>query len=301
MSWEDTFKSWAQGPSQTEQEKCEHAESVVKRIIRADSRLSELPIRVFTQGSYSARTNVRLDSDVDICVCLQQTFFYDLTFSPSKNSADHGIGPASIQYPYFKNLVGAALIRELGQAGVKRGNKAFDVHANTYRIDADVVAAFEHRRYLGTADYNGNAPYEAGIEFHPDNGNSVINWPDHNLQNGIAKNDRTGRKYKRVIRILKRMRNAMQADGISAAQGVASFLIESLVWNVADTHFLSESYTGIIRSVLAESFNSTLKAESCSGWVEVNERKFLFHATQPWTREQAHGFLSAAWDYVGFK
>jgi hypothetical protein len=301
MSWEDTFKSWAQGPSQTEQQKCENAESVVKRIIHGDSRLSELSIRVFTQGSYSARTNVSHDSDVDICVCLQQTFFYDLTFSPSKNPADHGIGPASILYPDFKNLVGAALVRELGQNGVTRGNKAFDVHANTYRIDADVVPAFEHHRYLGTADFNGNAPHETGTEFQPDNGGRVINWPDHNHENGIAKNDRTGRKYKRAIRILKRLRNAMQADSVSAAQGVASFLIESLVWNVADTHFFSESYTGIIRSILAEAFNGTLKAESCSSWVEVNERKFLFHATQPWTREQAHEFLSAAWDYVGFK
>jgi len=300
MTWEDTFKSWAQGPSQTEQEKCERAESLITGIIRRDPRLSQLPIRVFTQGSYSARTNVRLDSDVDICVCLQQTFFYDLTFSPSKNPADHGIGPASIHYPEFKNLVGAALIRELGQAGVTRGNKAFDVHANTYRIDADVVAAFEHHRYLGIADYNGNAPHELGTEFHPDNGGQVINWPDHNRQNGIAKNDRTGRKYKRVIRILKRLRNAMQAEGISAAQGVASFLIESLVWNVADPHFRSESYAAIIRSVLAEAFNGTLTVESCSAWVEVNERKYLFHPTQPWTREQAHSFLAAAWDYLGF-
>jgi hypothetical protein len=35
-------------------------------------------------------------------------------------------------------------------------------------------------------------------------------------------------------------------------------------------------------------------------WLEVNDVKYLFHSTQPWTKEQAHAFVSAAWDYVGF-
>jgi hypothetical protein len=34
------------------------------------------------------------------------------------------------------------------RGAVQRGNKAFDVHANTYRVDADVVAAFEYRWYF---------------------------------------------------------------------------------------------------------------------------------------------------------
>lgn len=295
MTWEATFASWAQGPSATEQQKCENAESVIKRIIRNDPELSELPIRVFTQGSYRARTNVRLDSDVDICVCLQDTFFSDLTFSDSQSLADHGIVDATMTYSRFKDLVGGALIRELGQAGVTRGNKAFDVHANTYRIDADVVPAFEHRRYLN------RFRYESGIEFRPDKGGRVINWPEQTHENGVAKNDRTNRKYKRTIRILKRLRNAMQEDDVAVAHNVSSFLIESLVWNAADVRFAFDSYTSIVREVLAETFNETLTPEGCSDWGEVNERKYLFRGGQPWAREQAHNFLSAAWDYVGFE
>jgi hypothetical protein len=295
MSWETTFSSWAQGPSPTEQQKCENAESVIKRIVRNDPKLSLLDIRVFPQGSYCARTNVRLDSDVDICVCLQDTFSYDLAFSHSKDPAAHGIYPATMDYREFKDLVEEALVSELGREGVTRGNKAFDVHANTYRIDADVVAAFEHRRYLDTTRY------ESGIEFYPDNGGKIINWPDYNYDNGVAKNNRTARKYKRVIRILKRLRNAMQDTGITAAQDIASFLIESLVWNAPDVRFAGDSYTRILREVLAETFNATLTPESCSEWREVNERKYLFRGGQPWTREQAHNFLSAAWDHVGFE
>jgi hypothetical protein len=301
MTWEDTFESWAQGPSQTEEEKCEHAESVISRVIRNDPKLSPLSIRVFTQGSYRARTNVRLDSDVDICVCLMDNFFYDLAFSGSQEPGDHEIGSATMDYSEFKNLVGAALVRALGREGVTRGNKAFDVHANTYRIDADVVPAFEHRRYLKPRDYYGTPRYLSGVEFRPDNGGQVINWPEQTYQNGVAKNDRTRRKYKRTIRILKRMRNAMQADRILAARDIGSFLIESLVWNAPDSSFAYPRYTDILRSILAHTFNGTISQEACNEWGEVNELKYLFRGGQSWTREQAHNFLSAAWDYVGFE
>jgi hypothetical protein len=43
--------------------------------------------------------------------------------------------------------VQAALVRKFGLAGVHRGDKAFDIHANTYRVDADVVATFAHGQY----------------------------------------------------------------------------------------------------------------------------------------------------------
>ncbi len=36
--------------------------------------------------------------------------------------------------------------QQVRKFGVTRGSKAFDVHANSYRVDADVVACFEHRR-----------------------------------------------------------------------------------------------------------------------------------------------------------
>ncbi|HKB58323.1 MAG TPA: hypothetical protein VKC51_12125, partial [Lacunisphaera sp.] len=58
--------------------------------------------------------------------------------------------------------------------------------------------------------------------------------------------------------------------------------------------------TDDVQNILAYTFNNTLKAEDCKGWGEVNDLHYLFHAGQPWTREQAHAFLSAAWDYLEF-
>src|SRR5947207_2245798 len=72
---EDTFVSWAKGPGTTEADKCRNAETAIKKAIAADAKLSQMDISVFAQGSYPSRTNVRLDSDVDICVRYNQAFF----------------------------------------------------------------------------------------------------------------------------------------------------------------------------------------------------------------------------------
>jgi hypothetical protein len=44
-----------------------------------------------------------------------------------------------------------------------------------------------------------------------------------------------------------------------------------------------------------------MKSQDCTEWGEINELKYLFRISQPWTMEQAHAFVSAAWDYLGFK
>jgi hypothetical protein len=292
MSWEDTFTTWSKGPGTTEQQKCENAESVISRILKADRRLANIPFRVFTQGSYRARTNVRQDSDVDICVLHTNAFFHQL--APGAVDPTSHLPSAEPSFPDFKMLVHAALAAELGALGVTRGNKAIDVHANSYRIDADVVPAFEHRYY-----YNAGT-HATGIEFRPDSGGRVINWPEQTRANGIAKHERTARQYKRAIRILKRLRNKMQDENIATAHDIASFLIECLVWNAPDSAFNHNTYTAVIRDVLMHTFNNTINDADCQEWGEVNEIKYLFRPSQPWTREQAHKFLSAAWDYIGF-
>jgi hypothetical protein len=170
---------------------------------------------------------------------------------------------------------------------------------DTYRVDADVVAAFEHRRYTGLY---GNIPlYDKGIEFVTDAGNRVVNWPEQSHSNGVNKNDLTSRKYKASVRILKRLRNKMQEEGIIQAKDIGSYLIASLVWNVPNEQFNSTYHVPNIRNVLAHTFNNTLNDEACGTWGEVNELKYLFNPTQGWTRQQAHDFLSAAWDYMGLE
>jgi hypothetical protein len=295
MGWEDTFTTWSQPPGKTEQEKCDNAVTAVRRAIAAHSTLSQMEVEVSPQGSYRARTNVRQDSDVDICVCLKSVVFCD--YPPEKSNSDYGMKDSDIEFGTYKNWVQEALEEWFGAGSIKRGKKAFDVHENTYRVDADVLPAWQYRRYWGS-DWQ---QYHRGIAFLTDAGVRIENWPQQNYDSGVAKNEATGRRYKALIRILKNLRNKMQEDKIAAAKDVASFLIECLVWNVPNDDFGQDTLTGDVRNVLAHTFNQTLKFETCKEWGEVNELKYLFRLGQPWTLAQAHAFLDAAWDYVGFK
>lgn len=298
MSWEDTLSTWAKPPSATEQVKADNAERIVREALASDPALSQYNIRVFAQGSYKASTNVRLDSDVDICVLCDNTFFYDLTFSDMTEDMVPGDAP-SLTYPNFRNMVEGALTRRFGRGRVSRSNKAFDVHANTYRLDADVVAAFELRRFKKLGP-RGEITWTGGIAFLPDSGGRIENWPEQTYNNGVLKNNETSRRYKRVIRILKHLRNRMQDDGIAAANDIGSFLIESLVWNVPNGEFERESYRAIIRAVLAHTFNNTRKDEDCAEWGEVNELKYVLRG-QPVLRARVNAFIDAVWNELSFE
>lgn len=297
---EDTFSAWAQGPSKSEIERCENAETAVRKAVAADADLSKLDLTVFAQGSYKARTNVRQDSDVDVCVRYNGGFYDD--YPEGKTRADFGNLDGSLAFSDFKNVVGRALNKYFGSDAVARGKKAFDVHANTYRIDADVVPAYEYRYYTGRVNSDGTHHYHSGIAFYADENGRIVNWPKQTYVNGVSRNDDTGRRYKRIIRILKRLRNKMQEDKIPEASNIASFLIESLVWNAPPVEtFQHDTYTADVRYVIANIWNRTCKDQDCSEWGEVNELKYLFRASQPWTRQQANQFLHAAWEYAGYK
>lgn len=296
---EETFVLWSQGPSQTETQKCENAERAIRKAIDDDSNLNSLDISVFAQGSYRARTNIRQESDVDICVRCNDAFFGD--YPEGKTREDFGFGASSLHFSDFKNMVETALKNYFGAANVARGNKAFGLHANTYRIEADVVPTFEHRRYTGRINPNGSNNYEEGVAFKTDGGVLIRNWPEQNYQNGVRKNNECNRHYKRVVRILKNLRCQMKDENIAEANNVGSFLIECLVWNAPNSSFFHSTYTADLREVLAHIFNKTLNDVDCNEWGEINELKYLFRQSQPWTRQQAHIFLSKAWDYIGYQ
>ena len=117
---------------------------------------------------------------------------------------------------------------------------------------------------------------------------------------GTAKNDRTNRRYKRVVRILKRLENEMVDQGIIKV--VPSFLIESSVWNVPNDNFAVDGWTARVRNALAHIYNGT-RSNACvssDDWLEANGIKYLFHASQGWSYQDAHSFADKAWDYIGF-
>ena len=295
--WESIFATWSQGPGKTEQERAENAKKQIKQAIGASDKLRNRDITVFTQGSYRNRVNVRQDSDVDIGVLCFDTYFPEYPDDNVEMELDKSSDPATYKYETFKNELEEALVARFGRAEVTRGSKAFDIKANTHRVESDVAAFFEHKRYTSSTHHH------SGVEMIPDDYKSpnIINWPEQHYENGVSKNDATARRYKRAVRILKKLSNEMAANGIQSAKEAPSFLAECLVFNASNSCFEYLTFKRMIREVLAELFNNTRPSEECSEWGEVNELKYLFGTPQPWTKESAHQFLSDAWDYIGYE
>lgn len=296
-NWESVFTTWAQGPSNTEQEKAENAERQIRQAIQASPKLQNRNIKVFTQGSYRNRVNVRRDSDVDVGVVCFDTFFPEYPDDNVKAILEKSLSDGVYTYALFKNELEEALVARFGPAAVSRGSKSFDIKENTYRVESDVAAFFEHRRYTSASSYL------SGVEMIPDDYKPpmVRNWPEQHYSNGVSKNDATSRRFKRVVRILKTLSNEMSSNGIQSAKEAPSFLVECLVFNASNPCFNYSTYKQMVRAVLAELFNNTITDENCSEWGEVSELKYLFKGSQPWTRQSAHQFLSDAWDYIGYE
>jgi len=294
--WIQVFSAWAQGPSQTELDKCSNAESAIKKAIEASNALAGRDVNVFAQGSYKNRTNVKADSDVDICARCNSVYFTD--YLDGITQQEVGLIDSSYAFRQFKDDVQTALQNFFGSSVVRRGNKAFNIHESRTRVDADVVPAFEYRSYFR---FSGQIYHSTGIGILPDNGARIINYPEQHYQNGVKKNDETNRHFKRIVRIFKRLRNEMADRGISIAANVPSFLLECLVWNVPNAKFSPDSYKADLRESIIFLFNGTRDDASCSSWREVNDIKPLFGSTQKWNRQHVNEFMKAAWNYAEYE
>lgn len=300
--WESTFAQWAMPPGKTEQDRLENAAQVIRAALKADDKLRPVTM-VYLQGSYRNRVNVRQDSDVDLGILYTGNSF-GVQYPEGMGDTDFGNSAASYTSRQFKDDVGRVLIRHFGEGAVDRGNKAFDVSANTYRVEADVVPTFVHRRY------SKNGWYICGVQLNPDNGGRIENWPERlyddvhwpkqHYEKGVDKNTATKRRYKGNVRILKKLRNEMEDNGIPEAVPVTGFVIECMTWNVPNDRFGNLTWDQDIQRVLRFLWNNTKDDAGCSEWGEVSDLKYLFRASST-KRQQAHAFINAAWDYVGVR
>lgn len=195
-------------------------------------------IKLFVQGSYANNTNVRTQSDVDVAVIQEETFrtHYRTSSVYPQTDLDYGFVASGPQQKKFKDEVQECLVRKFGR-DVERKNKSIKIHGNTYRKDADSVPCMRYRDYSN--DYRKDeSNYIAGVVIFPDDGGTIINYPEQHIANGKSKNVSTNHHYKKMVRIMKKMRYLMQDANIYAASNVSSFALESLLWNIPDTHYL---------------------------------------------------------------
>src|SRR5690349_2812226 len=68
MSRENTLKVWSQRPSDTEQDRIDRTERMVREAISHSPDYRVKNATVFAKGSVKMRTNIRKTSDIDLCV-----------------------------------------------------------------------------------------------------------------------------------------------------------------------------------------------------------------------------------------
>ena len=299
--WEGIFSAWAQPPAQTEEQRSENAIRGIRNAISHSSKLKQRRLKVFTQGSYRNRVNVRNDSDVDIGVMLYEYFLWQVP--EGKTPADYNIRLGDYSFSQFKDDLEDALVAHFGRAAVTRGNKAFSVRGNTYHVEADVVPLFEFRQYWEHGDYR------AGVALLTDKeGRKIENYPERlvdywpqtplHYENGNSKNTATTRRYRGLVRILKKIRNEMESADSSSAKAIPGYLLECMTWNVPNVTFAGATWDARVQAVLRHLWYNDM---NCGSWFEVDGIKYLFHTSQPWTRAAAHTFIGEAWNFVGVR
>lgn len=296
---EETFLAWTKPPSDSEESKCENAVKSIKEAIKGDAALAKYQLDIFAQGSYANNTNVRLNSDVDVCVQTLNVFFGD--YPENKGHTDFGNLDSELNFFTFKKEIGDTLKYHFGEAYIREGKKAFDILESGSRIEADAVPCFEHRRYTGNKDQRGNYIYYSGIQFITKEGISVVSWPKQHRVNGISKNDATGTKFKKIVRILRRLNYKMCDDGVPDIDHVTGYLLECLCWNLDNAYFTESSYVTVIREILVKLYEATKHVGTVSEWTEISGMKWLFRGSKPWEVSHVHNWTYVAWNYLGFK
>jgi predicted nucleotidyltransferase len=289
---EERVNIWAQALSETEETKCQNAIRLVTEALREKFGNS---VTIIHQGSHKNRTNVRVESDVDIAVVYDNIYFSDIN---ALTLADRGAHLSSLTTPsytfeQFKSDVHEALNIKFGVVFTARKNKCIRVTGNTYRVHADVVPTFVLKRYASL-----NRQTHTGIGFITDNGGSVIHsYPQLHYDNGVQKNTRTSQSYKAVVRILKNVRNELVDAGIIARDSMPSFFLECLVWNAPDSCFQNATYREDARTVIAKIWGDMRTLATSNDYKEVSEMKWLLREAHR-TPAQAEAFMLAAWNYL---
>jgi hypothetical protein len=248
---------------------------------------------IFLQGSYKNDTNLYGDSDVDVVIRLNQTFFTDLgelseedkkLWSSARSDADYTL-------QQFKTDVTTWLTKKYGN-DVQPGTKAIFIKGSGSRRNADVLVCAKLRRYYRFKSWDDQS-YIEGICFFRSDGTRIDNFPTQHSDNCTKKHQDTKNWFKQTVRIYKNLRNTL-IEKKKIADGLApSYFLEGLLWNVPEIQF---------GGTQQQNFKDTLdwlNKTDRSKFACANDLYYLFHSTSPvtWRAENCEKFLSTAIDY----
>jgi hypothetical protein len=278
---------------------------MVSAAITANDWLTLQGVSVARQGSYHNNTNVRREADIDLRVVHPslRVEYADNVHIPYANTAlAYDDAPLTFDQIFtgLRTNLAANFRLRFGEPNVRVGNKAIRIKGVTgSRAEIDVVPAIRFHHVTWIDDASRYQRWE-GVAILGRNGRWTRNFPEQHAANGKAKRARTANRFKKVVRIFKRLRADMTAHG--AFQGNApSFLVECLVYSVEDSYFLVESDDRYerVRRVTRRIAELLANEQAADRLTEINGLKWLFHNDQAWTRADARTFAGAASAYLG--
>jgi hypothetical protein len=248
--------------------------------------------KVFLQGSYGNDTNIYAESDVDVVIRYDGAFFHDINERPTdEQAAFNAAYPKNGTYSYndFKEHVRQALRAKFGDSA-KPGTKAIRIEGNDNRRNADVIVAFENRRY-----YKFKASYDeshvTGMCFFASDGMRIANYPKQHSENLTAKHQATGNKFKPLARIFKNVRSKLIDDSLIAKGSAPSYYVEGLIYNVPNEKFVGD-YQDIFLNILKWLYETKNRSE----FVCANEQYYLLRDNSHtcWACAEGEKFINAA-------
>ncbi len=289
---EETLTSWTKPPSETEEAQLANSERMVKEAISSDEVLKKLNTTTFGQGSYANDTNVKANSDIDINVRLSDTIFIQLP--PDKKQEDFGYSDSTYTFQDYKKAVFNALVNKFGKSDVEWKDKCLTVKGNSYRTVTDVVPTFKFKRH------DSSTSMVEGTRFISDGGKTITNFPIQHIENGKKKNANTGKGFKRLTRIHKRLRYKMIDDKINVSDNITSFLLECLMWNLPNHIYNNnKTWTEILKQSIIYLYEQTKEESTCKEWGEVSELLYLF-VGRKWTVKDVNDYLVLTWNYLEY-
>lgn len=233
--------------------------AIVKNVLDDSSSpyyLKSFHIRL--QGSYGNDTNVYRDSDVDVLIRLDSTFYHDANTLPENQRQIFERkypGAATYGLPEFKAEVASWLRQKFGRVEV--GQKALFIPGNGSRRDCDVLPCARFKYLYGVTD--SDESFADGICFFLRDGTKIVNFPVQHSDNCTAKHQATKQWFKRTVRMYKNMRNHLVDKNILQDGVAPSYFIEGMLWNVPN-----EKFGMGFESTFVETFNYLVNADRTS-------------------------------------
>jgi hypothetical protein len=299
-SWNDRLVHWERPASDSEEAQINRAASMVRTALAGNTWLKAEGVTIAPQGSYFNNTNVRLESDMDLrAVHPSLRLEYGSTVDISAARSVLGIYDTGRTFQEIAHELRREAANDLGRAfGAQQidasGSKAIRVKQLAgSRAPVDVVPSF---RYYWVTWNAAALKYDVaeGISILSKSSSWTNNFPDQHYANGVSKRARTAHRFKRHVRIFKRLRDELVREVKLTIGRVPSFLIECLTHAVEDRYFLvdSDDRYGRATRILGRIWELLNNPAWTSAATEINGIKFLFHSAQPWTVDDAKAFVA---------